>query len=115
MIKRFGSLLLTFCILPAWCQERIQAGEFRGFTKSPTEGIISRVERPFVVQKVEGIMLRSVGDRSPLDDVVFEIKGPGKSQKIRSAKTDADGRFSVKDVPPGKYIFKATASGFQSL
>ena len=115
VVKRLVSLLLMISIVPTWCQERIQSGEYRGFAKSPSEGIISRIEQPFLVQKVEGLILRSVGDRSPLDDVVLEIRGPGKSLMIRSVRTGTDGRFSLKDVQSGKYTFKATANGFQSL
>jgi hypothetical protein len=34
---------------------------------------------------------------------------------MRSAKTDANGRFDLANVTTGKYLFKATALGFQSI
>jgi len=115
MAKGFAVLLLLLGASLTWAQERFPSGELKGFTMSPTEGIIIHLEQPFVVQEVSGAILRSVGDGSPLEGVLFELRGPSSSVVIRTARTGTEGRFHLSQVPPGKYVFKATAPGFQSL
>jgi hypothetical protein len=96
-------------------QDRFQSGELKGFTRSPTEGIIVHLEQRFVVQGVSGTIIRAVGDESPLEGVLFELRGPGTSEDMRSATTGIDDRFQLEQIPRGKYIFKSTALGFQSI
>lgn len=115
MEKRFAVLVLLLGASMIWAQERFPSGELEGFTKSATEGIIIHLDQPLVVHGVSGIVRRSVGDESPLEGVLFELRGPGSSLVIRSARTGTDGKFHLGRVPPGKYVFKATASGFQSI
>lgn len=97
----------------AAAQEKATVGDF---TKSPTEHIINRVEQPFIVQSVKGIVSRRTeGPTEPLASVLFEIQGPGTDRKIRRATTDENGRFKMGHVPVGTYKFKATLNGFQSV
>jgi hypothetical protein len=114
-MKRFAVLLLLFGASLIWAQKRFPSGELKGFTESPAEGVIIHLEQPFVVQEISGVVLRSVGDESPLEGVLFELRGPGNSAVIRSAKTGIDGNFNLSKVPQGKYTFKVTALGFQSI
>jgi len=108
-------VLLTLGITTScFAQERFQSGEFKGFTKSATEHIISRVDEPLTVPSVRGAILFK-GKGEPVKDVVFEIRGPGNSERIRSSKSDAAGLFHISRVPEGIYIFKATKDGFQSV
>jgi len=115
MLKTFAVLVLLFGSSLSWAQDRFESGDLAGFTKSPTEGIIVRLDQPFVLHRVGGLILRSAGDQSPLEGVLFELRGPGESTTIRSATTGLDGKFQLAHVPWGKYAFKATASGFQSI
>jgi len=85
-----------------------------GFTISPTEHIINRVQQPFVVRSVRGV-IRAEEYREPPADVVFEIQGPGTERRFRGTKTDKHGRFRIRDVPAGTYRFKATLNGYQSV
>jgi hypothetical protein len=85
------------------------------FSKSPTEHIIIRIEQPFGVRSVRGLINREQGNEGPLTGVLFEIQGPGDEVKIRQATTDEHGRFRMGRVPLGTYKFKATLSGFQSV
>ncbi len=97
----------------ATAQEKATVGDF---TKSPTEHIINRIEQPFVVQSVKGIISRQTGGPTePLPNVLFEIQGPDTERKIRRATTDDNGRFKIGHVPTGSYKFKATLNGFQSV
>lgn len=96
----------------AIAQEKATVGDF---TKSPTEHIINRIEQPFVVQSVKGIISRqTAGPTEPLANALFEIQGPGIDRKIRRATTDDKGHFKIGHVPAGSYKFKATLNGFQS-
>jgi hypothetical protein len=89
-------------------------GEFRGFAKSPTEHIVDRLPDLVVVKAVAG-EIRARSNDEPLPNVLFEIRGPGAAQTVRSVKANALGRFSLGRVRSGEYVFKATLNGFQSL
>jgi hypothetical protein len=113
--KQVVSLLLLLISSTFWGQDRFLSGEFKGFTKSRGEHIINRLEQPFFAQRIDGTVMRSVGDKLPMENVLIEFRGLGRSENMRSAKTDANGRFDLANVPTGKYLFKATALGFQSI
>jgi hypothetical protein len=108
-------LLLLLSTQLVRAQDHFQSGELKGFTKSAAESIVIHLEQPFIVKEVSGTVLRSVGDESPLNDALFELRGPGNSVTIKSAKTNADGSFQISGVSPGRYLFKSTALGFQSI
>jgi hypothetical protein len=108
-------LLLFLLAAPTRGQDRFQSGELKGFTKSPSEGEIVHLEQPFIVPYVGGVVVRAVGDKSPLEGALFEVRALTGSEVLRSAKTGPDGRFQIKALPAGKYLFKATALGFQSV
>ena len=103
--------LLIWAIAAA-AQDKASIGDF---TKSPTEHIINRLEQPFVVRSVKGVIIRKEGYREPLPEVLFEIQGPDTDRKIRRATTDEHGRFRMGHVPMGTYKFKAILTGFQSV
>ena|ERR1700685_3277180 len=85
------------------------------FSKSPTEHIIVRMEEPFVVRSINGLIIREQSNKEPLTGVLFEIQGPGDERTMRQATTDEHGRFEMGRVPLGTYKFKATFNGFQSV
>jgi hypothetical protein len=111
-----GRLVFIILWLTASCfaQDRFQSGEFRGFTKSPTEHVISRLDEPITVFSVGGTVVFK-GKDDALRQVIFEIRGPGSSERIRAVKSNDDGRFKIAHVPDGTYVFKATKAGFQSV
>jgi hypothetical protein len=78
---------------------------------SPTEHIIVRME-PITVHYVHGTVFFH---NDALEEVLFEIRGPGNFERIRVANSDGKGRFNIGHVPEGTYIFKATKNGFQSV
>ncbi|MFZ0980961.1 MAG: prealbumin-like fold domain-containing protein [Candidatus Acidiferrales bacterium] len=93
-----------------------QQGTVGDFTQSPTEHIIDRIDQPFVVRSVKGVIgRRTDGPPLALQGVLFEIQGPGAERKIVRATTDKNGRFRIGHVPAGIYKFKATLNGFQSV
>jgi hypothetical protein len=113
-MKILMSLLLLLAP-SAWAQDRFTSGEFKGFTKSPTEGEIVRLDTPVTVRRVTGTVVRSIGDESPLEGTLVELRTPSGSKVIGAATTDSQGRFHVDGIPPGTYVFKATTLGFQSV
>ena len=115
MFKTILMSLLLMVAPSAWAQDRFTSGEFKGFTKSPTESEIVLIKQPVTLRAVMGTVTRSVGDESPLEDALIELRDPNGSKVIRAAKTDRLGRFHVGGVSPGTYVFKATALGFLSV
>lgn len=99
--------LAAFC--PA--QERFDTGWLKGFTKSPTEHIIDESEGPFTVPSVWGVVLDPSG--AEMGGVVVEIRD--ETGRIRGTKTNRNGTFKLGGVPRGKYKFKVTMNGFQSV
>ena len=112
-LTRFFVLLSGLLVMCA-AQERFETGELEGFTKSPTEHIIDRLEKPITTRLVSGVILAKTDSR-PLADAVFEVRGPGATGKVQGVKSDREGRFRFKHLPPGKYVFKVTRDGFQSV
>ncbi len=108
-------VLVMFCgTVVASAQERFESGELKGFMKSATEHVITPLEEPFRVSSVQGVIVRQ-GTDEPLDSVVFEIRGPGPSERMKAARTNKTGHFSIAGVEQGTYIFKTTKEGFQSV
>ncbi len=84
------------------------------FTKSPTEHVINRIDAPFTVRSIRGIII-STGVREHFQGLLFELQGPGSDRTIRKAVTDENGQFMIKHVRAGAYHFKATRNGWQSV
>lgn len=107
-------VVMWICIPP---QETAQWNkDLADFNKSPTENIIVFLDEPFVVDSVRGSIRREGSDPwEPLPNVLLEIQGPGTDRRIRGARTDRQGRFKIGRVPEGKYRFKTTLNGFQSV
>ena len=75
-------VLIILCVaISCSAQERIGSGEFKGFSKSATEHIISRIDEPFSVSEIRGSVLFQ-DPYEPLQNVLVEIRGPGSSQKL---------------------------------
>lgn len=109
------------CFLPihaeatANLQERFESGELRGFTRSPTEHVINELDKVIQVQRIKGVVIFVEHNAEPISGVLFEVRGPGASPVVRGVKTDTAGCFKLKHIVPGRYKFKATLNGFQSV
>ena len=83
---------------------------------SQTEATTTATEQPQKADlcTIEGRVLRAV-DGSPLKKaavVALPVQRDDSNRKVQSASTDADGRFLIKDVPPGRYMVAASRAGF---
>ena len=88
--------------------------ELRGFTRSFSEHMISYIDKPFCVRVVRGeIVVKNTPDA--LVGAIVQIRGPAEARRISATKTDRRGHFRITRVPQGKYAFKATLLGFQSV
>lgn len=95
-------------------QERFKTGELKGFTKSPTEHIIERLEKIPTLRKVEGFVGSKELDQ-PLGGVLIEIRGPGETESFKTTKSNQQGRFRFGRMPDGVYTIKLTLNGFRSV
>lgn len=98
----------------AACQARFESGPERGFSRAVPEHIIREIKVPFRVRKVSGVVHLAVSDKGPMERVLFEVRGPGQSDRVTGTYTNKNGEFSFKRLKPGTYRFKVTFSGFQS-
>jgi hypothetical protein len=113
-MPKFLALLALLLTLPCFAQDRFPSGELKGFKESSTEHIINYLDKPIIVSAVRGtVTLR--GHEVGLEGVIFEIRGPGSSERIIAAKSDNKGHFEISHVREGAYTFKATKNGFQSV
>jgi len=51
----------------------------------------------------------------PEPGAIFEIRTEDADGKVRGAVANEKGRFKMRGVPQGEYVFKATQNGFQSV
>jgi len=113
MKVRWSIVALMLLTEQIWAEESTFP-DLSGFTQSTTEHILNRIDSPFQVRAVEGI-IEIEGNSEPLPSVILEIKGPGSERTIRRTQSDRHGRFKIRHVPRGTYRFKATLNGFQSV
>jgi hypothetical protein len=86
-----------------------------GFTQSAAEHIINEIEQPFVVREIKGKILNATGYGWTKDvRVLFEIREAGHNL-IKKTYGDENGDFSMKNISDGRYCFKATVTGWQSV
>ena len=105
-----GALAVTLAALCS-AQERFETGWLKGFTKSSTEHVIVVGDEPFTVRAVRGVVLDATG--AEREGVVVEIRD--QTGQIRGTNTNGQGRFNLHGVPEGRYRFKVTLNGFQSV
>ena len=87
----------------------------KGFTESKAEHIINQIREPFVVCEIRGTISNDQAGWQKGSLVLFEIRGIGKNLKVKHTHTDEYGNFAMKNIPPGRYCFKATVLGWQSV
>jgi hypothetical protein len=94
-------------------EHRFRSGPYSGFTKLEPERVIVELPKPLHVREVSGVLL--AGDQhEPVRKALFELRDDDTG-KIKAAKTDNEGRFHIKHVKDGRYTFKATRKGYQSV
>lgn len=87
-----------------------------GFTEAQAEHIINKITEPFVVRKIKGRIDNVTGDGWFKDQLVlFEIRGIRKDTKVHRIYADETGAFKMDNVREGRYCFKATVNGWQSV
>ena len=94
-------------------QSRLDSGELKGFTASPTEHIINRYDERVKAHVFRGIVVDDSG--LAISGVIVEVRGPGKSERVIGTLTDKGGRFMFRYLRRGSYTFKVTNNGFQSV
>jgi hypothetical protein len=107
---------LLFLLLPVLCsgQGRFTSGELKGFTRSPHEHIIDRLDDPFTVRCISGTVVFE-SDGRPMKGVLVEVRGPGDGTTVVGTRTNGSGQFSMARLKDGTYTFKATLDGYQSI
>jgi hypothetical protein len=110
------ALTALFAIGATLAQDRFgseHGGKFRGFTKSPGEHIMNEFDGLPEVRSVRGRIVDTAG--VGLSAAIFEIRTENPDGKVRGSPTKPDGRFQLRSVSEGVYMFKVTRHGFQSV
>jgi hypothetical protein len=108
----FACLLLVSSA--SYCQSGLRANDLKGFKYWQWESYTAQLDKTFVVRNLNGRITREYGDDSGMDGVFLQLKEPTQSKVIRTAQTGTDGRFHLASVPPGKYLLKIAARGWQT-
>jgi hypothetical protein len=118
MSFRFAAtaLLLVTTTVAGAAQDRFgdeHSGMLKGFTRSPTEHVMNEFDGMPELRSVRGRI--TVLDREPREGILFELRSEDPNSRVRGVLTKADGRFHIKSIKDGIYVFKATQDGFQSV
>jgi len=96
-------------------QSQLHKCGIQGFTLAIDEHIINEVEQPFVAREIKGTIRNITGEGWQKDHrVLFEIREMGHSL-VKRTYADENGNFSMKKISDGRYCFKATLMGWQSV
>jgi hypothetical protein len=107
------SLLIIGIASLAKGQDKYETGEFKGFTIN--EPVIHRTDKVLSLRTISGSVWFEDERGHPMEGALFEIRGPGDCEIIRSATTDANGYFEIRDLQEGTYVFKASSLGFNGF
>ncbi|HLH08820.1 MAG TPA: carboxypeptidase-like regulatory domain-containing protein [Terriglobales bacterium] len=115
-MRRFLSTGLVVLLLATATfarEHRFTSGPYYGFTKLSSERNIIELDKPLHISQVSGVVT-SAKDHQPLRKVLFELRDDGTGH-VHATRTDAEGRFHFKKIKDGKYTFKVTSKGYQSV
>jgi hypothetical protein len=101
-------------LLRAWYSEQEFEGRCRWLAMLPGERIA--VEHDAVrVSAVEGRVVGFDVSGEPISGALIEVRGPDESDRVLSALTNSLGRFRLAGIPEGRYVWKVTLFGFESI
>ena len=86
----------------------------KGFTRSPSEHIINEHPGAITVRALKGT-ISEVAAGTGLPGALVEVRASSGASTIQAAHTDQRGRFNMRKLKEGRYIFKVTRDGFQSV
>ena len=109
-----GVILLAATLASA--QERFGAENqrLRGFTKSPTEHIMNEHPGVISVRVLQG-RITEEASKTGVPGVLVEVRKADPQAKVQGATSDESGRFRLRKLSEGEYVFKVTRDGFQSI
>lgn len=82
---------------------------------SPADYMWDQIDKPFIVKKVKGTIGHDGGSEWPLDMVpLVELRAVGKGTRIYRVFTDSYGRFSIDNIPDGRYCLNANMYGWNA-
>jgi hypothetical protein len=86
-----------------------------GFTQSPIEHIVDEIKQPIIVRAVKGQITNEQGGWPRDTSILFEIREIGGLGGTAKTYADSEGSFCLPDVAEGRYCFKITVLGWQSV
>ncbi len=89
-----------------------------GFTLTEAENRIIEIEDAFVVRKIRGWILNynDIEKKWPVRfRVLFELRQSEGNMEIMRTIADENGYFEIPNVPEGRYCFKATLYGWETI
>ena len=103
-------LMLVLVAANSLAQMRYNSGPFKGFLKEEPTLNAKEIPRPFEVRAIRGTLI--FGDH-PLPEAFFEVRDA--AGQVFTAKTDEHGAFTLPDAKSGRYDFKVSKNGFESV
>jgi len=98
----------------AWPGEPV-ACSIEMFSANPAEHIVNELKHPVQVRQAKGTVRSAAGAWPEGVQVQVELVGLVQGLGRRSATADIHGNFSIPEVKPGEYCFRAMAIGWQSV
>jgi hypothetical protein len=117
MTVRFALVIVALLLLPGTsysqeeCHERFKSGEYKGFMSCSAFMLVT-LQDPLTVREAKGIVVLP-NSKDPIPNVLVEFRDA--KGRITATKTDSRGRFKVRHLREGTYMFKTTLSGFSSV
>lgn len=110
---RLTAYFIGFLIISTYgiAQQRFDSGPYKGFLREEPELNKIELSQPIEVSSVRGLIFYS--DDDPLSGAAFEMRD--SQNRVFSAITDSNGRFTIPKAPSGRYEFKVTKNGFHSV
>ncbi len=106
----FALMLVVFTATCALSQQRFDSGPYKGFIKEEPTLNNKVIPQPFEVREISGNL--TFGEH-PLSEAFFEVRDD--TGHVFTTKTDEHGAFSITNAKPGRYDFRATQNGFESV
>jgi hypothetical protein len=85
------------------------------FTQSEDEHIINQIQQPFRVRKIKGRITSETGDWPEGIQILISIRSIDRYSKVIKSFADKNGFFEIENLKKGKYCFKVTVNGWQSV